>query len=132
MSHEGGQGKEPEAAGSRSGPWWKRGKEPDYRASLANERTMLAWSRTALALLAAAFAVIKLAPVTPRALRMALAAYLVALAGGVTVAGYLQWRSRQVRMREDKPLGRIVGPGLLMAGLLVLGGFVVAVIVTAS
>lgn len=28
------------------------GKEPDYRFSLANERTFLAWIRTALALLA--------------------------------------------------------------------------------
>jgi putative membrane protein len=30
----------------------KEGQEPDYRFSLANERTFLAWIRTALALLA--------------------------------------------------------------------------------
>ena len=35
------------------GPSWRRdGQEPDYRFSLANERTFLAWIRTALALLA--------------------------------------------------------------------------------
>ncbi|MGL9725147.1 YidH family protein [Sodalis sp. (in: enterobacteria)] len=33
---------------------WQQGKRPDYRFSLANERTFLAWIRTALALLAGA------------------------------------------------------------------------------
>jgi len=31
----------------------QRGQEPDYRFTLANERTFLAWIRTALALFAA-------------------------------------------------------------------------------
>jgi putative membrane protein len=65
-------------------------------------------------------------------LRLALAGYLVALASCVAVAGYVQWRSRQTRMREGRPLGRVVGPALLMGALLVLSGFVVAVIVRAS
>ena len=34
--------------------WRKTGKAPDYRFTLANERTFLAWIRTALAFLAAA------------------------------------------------------------------------------
>lgn len=32
--------------------WRNEGTEPDYRFTLANERTFLAWIRTALALLA--------------------------------------------------------------------------------
>ena len=36
--------------------------EPDYRFTLANERTFLAWQRTALGLLAAAVAVIQFVP----------------------------------------------------------------------
>lgn len=32
--------------------WRQQGKDPDYRFSLANERTFLAWIRTALGLLA--------------------------------------------------------------------------------
>ena len=32
--------------------WRQQGEEPDYRFSLANERTFLAWIRTALAVLA--------------------------------------------------------------------------------
>ena len=37
--------------------WQEEGSEPDYRFSLANERTFLAWIRTSLALLAGAAAV---------------------------------------------------------------------------
>jgi len=36
----------------REPTWRQDGEEPDYRFSLANERTFLAWIRTALALLA--------------------------------------------------------------------------------
>ena len=36
--------------------------EPDYRFSLANERTLLAWVRTALALDVAGLGVIRFAP----------------------------------------------------------------------
>lgn len=37
---------------SESTHWTREGKEPDYRFTLANERTFLAWVRTGLALLA--------------------------------------------------------------------------------
>ncbi|MCX4548037.1 DUF202 domain-containing protein [Streptomyces sp. NBC_01387] len=123
---------EDEADTSRSGAWWQRGEEPDYRATLANERTLLAWSRTSLALLAASFAVVRLTGITPRALRLALAGYLIALSSGVMVAGYVQWRTRQDRMRQRQPLGGIVSPPLLSLAMILLVGFVVAVIVFAS
>ena len=38
------------------------GTDPDYRFSLANERTFLAWVRTALALLAGGIAVVTVLP----------------------------------------------------------------------
>ncbi|SEF80881.1 putative membrane protein [Actinacidiphila yanglinensis] len=113
-------------------PWWRKGEEPDYRATMANERTLLAWTRTALALLAGAFAVIRLTGITPHALRLALGGYLIALSAGVTVAGYVQWRVRQARMRQRQPLGGLVNPTVLTAALLVLAGFVVAVIAFTS
>ncbi len=37
-------------------------REPDYRFTLANERTFLAWLRTSLSLLAAGIAVVQLIP----------------------------------------------------------------------
>src|ERR1700721_906742 len=41
------------------------GHEPDYRFTLANERTFLAWIRTALALVAAGLAIVQLLPPFP-------------------------------------------------------------------
>ena len=38
------------------------GTDPDYRFTLANERTFLAWFRTALALIAGGVAVVQLVP----------------------------------------------------------------------
>ena len=101
-------------------PWWEQGEEPDYRATLANERTFLAWSRTALALLAGALAVLQLVHVAPFALRLALACYLIALAMGVTLVGYHQWRTRQQRMRHRRPLGHRPVNALLALSFLVL------------
>ena len=40
-------------------------REPDYRFTLANERTFLAWLRTSLSLLAAGVAVVQLVPAFP-------------------------------------------------------------------
>ncbi|MBF9068060.1 DUF202 domain-containing protein [Streptacidiphilus fuscans] len=57
-----GESATPPPAGRR---WWEEGEEPDYRATLANERTFLSWSRTSLALLAGALAVLRLSGVTP-------------------------------------------------------------------
>ncbi|MGB5444474.1 MAG: DUF202 domain-containing protein, partial [Psychromonas sp.] len=42
--------------------WRSLGEAPDYRFSLANERTYLAWIRTAIALLAGAIAIDQLTP----------------------------------------------------------------------
>ena len=108
-------------------PWWTEGEEPDYRATLANERTFLAWSRTALALLAGALAVIQLVVVAPRPLRLALACYLIALAVATTLTGYWQWRNRQRRMRLRQPLGHNPVHALLSLGLLLLGGLIAVV-----
>ena len=53
------------------------GEEPDYRFSLANERTFLAWLRTTLALLAAGVAVDVIDIGVPAAMTTGLAAMLL-------------------------------------------------------
>ena len=53
---------------------YREGEEPDPRFSLANERTFLAWVRTALALYAGAFALEALAIPEPMVWRASAAA----------------------------------------------------------
>jgi putative membrane protein len=117
----------PDRPGDRR-EWWRQGEEPDYRATLANERTFLAWSRTALALLAGSLAVTQLATTAPPAVRLALALYLIVLAMAVTVLGYRQWRARQHRMRLRQPLGHAPIQALMATAFLLLG-VLIAVIV---
>ncbi|MFC1400824.1 MULTISPECIES: YidH family protein [Streptacidiphilus] len=109
----------PESPGAEV-PWQEQGEEPDYRATLANERTFLAWTRTSLALLAGSLAVVQLGQATPTALRLALAAYLIALAVGTVLVGYRRWRSVQHRMRLRQPLGRAGYQPLIALAMLVL------------
>jgi uncharacterized membrane protein YidH (DUF202 family) len=62
--------------------WRHEGTEPDYRFTLANERTFLAWIRTALAWTRTALAIAVNALLSGALLGVA-AATLVASAGGV-------------------------------------------------
>ncbi|WP_206050984.1 YidH family protein [Nocardioides speluncae] len=65
--------------------------EPDYRFTLANERTFLAYERTAIGLVAAALAVLHLLdPDWPQRL---LGGLLIAAGAVAAVGGYLRFRS---------------------------------------
>ncbi|MFJ1649886.1 YidH family protein [Streptomyces sp. NPDC088337] len=80
-------------------------KEPDYRFTLANERTFLAWIRTGVSLLAAAVAVRQLVPAftIPHA-RELLAVVCALLAVVITGGAYPHWRRVQRAIRRDAPL----------------------------
>ena len=82
-------------------------REPDYRFTLANERTFLAWIRTALGLLAGGVAVRQLVPrfSTPGA-TVTLAVACVSLAAILAAASYPRWRRIQRAMRVGAPLPR--------------------------
>jgi putative membrane protein len=98
------------------------GTEPDYRFTLANERTFLAWLRTALGLLAGGVAVHQLAP-SPAAASGVLAGLCVALAAVLAATAYPRWRRVQIAMRAGEPLPRSVMILVLTGGLL---GLIVA------
>jgi putative membrane protein len=79
--------------------------EPDYRYSLANERTFLAYVRTALALDAGALAVVQLLPdVATAGWRRAAAVALAVLGLVIVLAGYRRWSLNQRAMRRGEPL----------------------------
>lgn len=96
--------------------------EPDYRFTLANERTFLAWQRTALGLLAAAVALVQLVPemAVPGARRL-LGVGLAALAICTSGIGLQRWRLAEQAMRRGLPLPRQPTPGIVAIGLIVLG-----------
>jgi putative membrane protein len=103
--------------------------EPDYRFTLANERTFLAWIRTALALLAGGVAIHQL--LSPTAARIALTVVVtecVLLAVMLPIGALLQWRWVQRCMRRSEPLpsSRLI-PGMAF-GVCVIAGSTTAVL----
>lgn len=105
---------------------YDEGDEPDPRFSFANERTFLAWVRTALALLAGGVALHALPLAIPNAARVALAAVLIALAVVCAVAGWVRWARSERAMRTDGPL-----PALTVSVLLATVVALVAVVLLA-
>ncbi len=101
------------------------GSDIDPRWPLANERTFLAWSRTAFALIVGGVAAAKLADFEHELVRWIVAGPPL-LAGTVLAAGSSgRFRRYDEAMREGRalPIGgdlRILGPGLALYGLVVL------------
>lgn len=104
--------------------------EPDYRFTLANERTFLAWQRTALGLLAAAVALVNFVPeLVVVGARRIMGVGLAVLAISTSWTGLQRWRLSDRAMRRGVPLPRHPSPGLLAVGLIVLGVITLAMVV---
>lgn len=110
--------------------WFEEGKDPDYRFSLANERTYLAWIRTALAVLAGALLVRQfITELQPRWLVVLIAGALSVLAAMLGGGAYVRWRGNEHAMRLARSLPRTALVPLLSAVLVVLGGMTVFLVV---
>jgi putative membrane protein len=107
----------------------REGADPDYRFTLANERTFLAWIRTALALLAAAVALVQFVP--PFRLPGARTALglIVAVDGlAISVLAYRRWAGSERAMRHGRPLPHSPMLAVLAASLVAVGVIVVIVV----
>ncbi|GLZ49773.1 hypothetical protein Acsp06_59580 [Actinomycetospora sp. NBRC 106375] len=95
--------------------------EPDYRFTLANERTFLAWNRTSLALIAGGVAATQLVPeFGPEGSRHVVGGLLAVLGIVVSLLSLRRWHQVQRAMRQDADLPPSRLPLLLTIGLVVI------------
>lgn len=103
--------------------------EPDYRMSLAAERTYLAYVRTSLAMLAAGVAVVGVLPDAGHlALRRVMGVVLVVIGLLVAVTARYHWRQIDSAMRTGAPLPRNPVSVLLAVGVTVAAGLALALV----
>lgn len=106
------------------------GEDPDYRFSLANERTFLAWIRTALALLAGGVLLEQFSTTLgPHVVVVVLAVGLGLLAAILSALAYFRWRANEIAMRHKKRLPGTFAISLVAAGVLVVAAVIAALVV---
>ncbi len=95
------------------------GSTPDYRFSLANERTFLAWIRTGLALIGGGLAVAGFLPAEhfPPHLREALALALMGFGALIALRAVDHWARCERAMRLGQPLPASRFPAVLALGV---------------
>jgi putative membrane protein len=89
--------------------------EPDARFTFANERTFLAWTRTALAFMLAGLGIVQLLPPFPGVPwgRHLLGVPLIVIGAVIAIVSYSQWVRSQQALRRGEPVPRSVLPRIL-------------------
>jgi putative membrane protein len=95
--------------------------EPDYRFTLANERTFLAYLRTALAFYAGGVSAVQFLDFEQRWVARAIGLVLVLAGLAASVGAYVRWKQNLAAIREQGPLPASKLP-LLLATTVTLAG----------
>lgn len=110
--------------------WRKEGSSPDYRFSLANERTFLAWIRTAMALIAGAVGIDQLTPdLAPPLLRAAIASFLGLCAAMLAIYAYQRWINNEKAMRLGVELSYSRSLKVISIVVTLFAAFLVALVI---
>ncbi|MDE1167720.1 MAG: DUF202 domain-containing protein [Pseudomonas sp.] len=114
--------------------WRQEGEEPDYRFSLANERTFLAWIRTALGLLAGGVVLDQFSTkLGPHSVVMGLAVAFGVLAAVLCTLAHRRWRANEIAMRHARRLPATVAIPLIATTTMAIAvAIVVLVLVKAA
>jgi putative membrane protein len=108
----------------------EQGPEPDARFSYANERTFLAWIRTALGLITAGLAITELLPPFHFAGgRRLIGLPLIALGVAIGALSIHNWHANERAMRLGLPLPRSLLPTItaVVVSLVAIAGLVLVV-----
>ena len=95
------------------------GEHPDYRFTLANERTFLAWIRTALALAAGGLGIVSF--IDNLYGKELLGLVLLGLSFVTSATSYRRWAANERSMRLDEPLPTSWLPLVIAVGTGVIG-----------
>lgn len=110
--------------------WRSEGSEPDYRFSLANERTFLAWIRTSMALLAGGVVLEQFATrLGPRGMVVTLAVGLAVAAALLALLAYVRWRANEIAMRHSRPLPTSIAIPVMSIAALLISAAIVALLI---
>ena len=104
------------------------GEDPDPRFTFANERTFLAWNRTALALIGGGLAAGQLLDFDSEAVRLIVAIPPILLGGLLALLSYHRWEANERAMRLKEPLP-VIGPPRFVPPAIALLAVVIAVLV---
>ncbi|WP_338748708.1 YidH family protein [Janibacter alittae] len=111
-------------------PAWvyAEGEEPDYRFSLANERTFLAWLRTTLALIAAGVAVNVIDLGVPEGVARGLSTLLLGLGVITPATAFVRWARAERAMRRETELPSMGALAVVLTAVVLLVATVLAVV----
>jgi putative membrane protein len=85
--------------------WYEEGETPDYRFSLANERTFLAWVRTGLGFFVSAIAIDQMITYFQLEPKLIILFYaFIVISAFCIMSGYLRWRGNEINMRHGRAL----------------------------
>ena len=104
------------------------GRDPDPRFTLANERTYLAWNRTALALIGGGLAAGQLLDFDSRTARLVVALPPILLGLALALMSYRRWEDNERAMRLKQPLP-VIGPPRFVPPAIALLALVIAILV---
>jgi len=95
--------------------------EPDVRFTYANERTFLAWNRTALAIIATGVVVVGILPKFSVDFgRRILGIPMILLGAFISWRSLGEWRDNEEAMRHERPLPRSNLPRILTIGVVIV------------
>jgi len=104
--------------------------EPDVRFTYANERTFLAWNRTALAIIATGVVVVGILPkFNVEFGRRILGIPMILLGAFLSWRSLGEWRDNEDAMRHERPLPRSNLPRILTIGVVIVS--LIAVVLAA-